>query len=241
MTDTPKSNDGKTNDAKLMHLPIADQLATDIIDGPWPVGTSTTLEDIQRRFGVSRTVAREAARYLEATGAVTIRRRVGLVAQSPETWAALNPQVIHWKLHSNQRKQELLSLTELRLAVEPAAAACATHRASLETRAKMPVLALEMRRHGEAGDLDPFHELDIEFHSTLLRNSGNELFASLAPIVETILRGRVEINMYPSRPSASALDAHDEVADAVWKGDAERARKAMHDIVDEVSTVIAAR
>ncbi|MBW3088505.1 FadR family transcriptional regulator [Bifidobacterium sp. 82T24] len=236
MTDTPKTSDGT-----LMHLPIADRLATDIIDGPWPVGSSMTLEDIQHRFGVSRTVAREAARYLEATGAVTIRRHVGLVAQDPGTWAALNPQVIHWKLHSNQRKQELLSLTELRLAVEPAAAACATHRASLETRAKMPVLALEMRRHGEAGDLEPFHELDIEFHSTLLRNSGNELFASLAPIVETILRGRVEINMYPSRPSASALDAHDEVADAVWKGDAERARKAMHDIVDEVSTVIAAR
>ncbi|PLS31339.1 transcriptional regulator [Bifidobacterium margollesii] len=236
MTDTPKPSD-----TKLMHLPIADRLATDIIDGPWAVGASMTLEDIQNRFGVSRTVAREAARYLEATNAVTIRRRVGLVAQDPATWAAMNPQVIQWKLHSNQRKQELLSLTELRLAVEPAAAACATHRAPLETRAKMPVLAMEMRRHGEAGDLDPFHELDIEFHSTLLRNSGNELFASLAPIVETILRGRVEINMYPSRPSKSALDAHDAVADAVWRGDAERARMAMHDIVDEVSTVIAAR
>ncbi|WP_240541664.1 FadR/GntR family transcriptional regulator [Bifidobacterium callimiconis] len=228
-------------DAKLMHLPIADRLALDILDGHWPVNGNITLEDVQNRFGVSRTVARDAARYLEAADAVTIRRRVGLVAQDPATWAALNPQVIQWKLHSSQRKQELMSLTELRLAIEPAAAAGAATRASLDVRAKMPVLAMEMRRHGEAGDLEPFHELDIEFHSTLLRNSGNELFASLAPIVATILRGRVEINMYPSRPSASALDAHDAVADAVWKGDAERARKGMHDIVDEVSTVIATR
>ncbi|WP_243388825.1 FadR/GntR family transcriptional regulator [Bifidobacterium simiarum] len=222
-----------------LHQPITDRLAIDIIDGGWPVGSSLTLEDIQNKFGVSRTVAREAARALESADAVTIRRRVGLVAQSPESWAALNPQVIQWKLHSTQRRQELLSLTELRLAIEPAAAEGTARRAPLDVKAKFPVLAVEMRRHGESGDLNRFHELDIEFHSLLLKSSGNELFAALAHIVATILRGRVEINMYPQRPAPEALDAHDAVADAIWKGDPARARDAMHDIVDEVSCALA--
>lgn len=41
--------------------------------------------------------------------------------------------------------------------------------------------------------------------------------------------------MYPQKPKPAALDAHDAVAEAIWKGDPDRARASMHDIVDEVA------
>ncbi|OZG62185.1 transcriptional regulator [Bifidobacterium lemurum] len=227
-----------STESSLMHLPVTDSLAIAILNGDWTPGSSKTLEAIQEEFGISRTVAREAARSLEAVNAVAIRRRVGLIAQSPDQWSALSPQVIQWKLRSDHRAQELLSLTELRLAIEPAAADGAARHASIDVKAKFPVLAMELRKHGESGDLETFHKLDIQFHSLLLRNSGNEIFAALADIVAVILRGRVEIDMYPRRPEASALDAHEAVAEAIWKGDGQAARQAMHDIVDEVETAI---
>ena len=75
----------------------------------------------------------------------------------------------------------------------------------------------------------------MEFHTLILHESGNELFAALSDTIATVLRGRVELGKYPMKPKSDALDAHDAVADAIAKGEPERARSAMLDIVDEVA------
>lgn len=224
-----------TASGELLHESITEKLAIDILDGIWPVGASLTLEAIQDRFNTSRTVAREVAKYLEAMSAVTIRRRVGLIARPINEWSALNPQVIRWKLASTHRKEQLRTLTELRLAIEPAAAAAAARRAPMEAKAMFPVMADELRHTGERGELHTFHDVDVRFHSSILLNSGNDLFASMADIIGVVLRGRVELHMYPQKPKPAALDAHDAVAEGIWRGNPDQAREAMHAIVDEVA------
>ena len=54
-----------------MHHAIARELGIEIIEGTWAAGQARTLEDLQSRFGVSRTVAREVSRQLEAMGLAT--------------------------------------------------------------------------------------------------------------------------------------------------------------------------
>ena len=44
--------------------PVVDQLGTDIVSGDMAEGTRFRLGDIEKRFGISRTVAREVARQL---------------------------------------------------------------------------------------------------------------------------------------------------------------------------------
>ena len=66
----------------------------------------------------------------------------------------------------------------------------------------------ESNEEGAAG-LTKFHDLDVEFHTLILRESGNELFAALADTIATVLRGRVELGKYPMKRSPIALDAHD--------------------------------
>ena len=61
---------------------------------------------------------------------------------------------------------------------------------------------------------------------------------SLSDTIATVLRGRVELGKYPMKPKPDALDAHDAVADAIAKGEPERARSAMLDIVDEVARAL---
>lgn len=156
--------------------------------------------EFQRRFDVSRTVAREVAKSLETDKVVTVRRCIGLVSQPVEEWDALSTQVIHWKLHSTHRKEQLRTLTELCLAIEPAAATSAARYAPIDVKSRLPLLAAELRHTGENGRPDEFHKLDIEFHSLILRNSGNEMFASLSTIITTVLSGRVELHMYPQKP-----------------------------------------
>ena len=95
----------------------------------------------------------------------------------------------------------------------------------------------EANEEGEAG-FAQFHDLDVEFHTLILHESGNELFAALSDTIATVLRGRVELGKYPMKPKPDALDAHDAVADAIAKGEPERARSAMLDIVDEVARAL---
>ena len=66
---------------ELMQDSVSQTLAIEMLDGTWQAGDSLTLEDMQSRFGISRTVAREVAKTLESLSAVWVRRRVGLVAR----------------------------------------------------------------------------------------------------------------------------------------------------------------
>ncbi len=102
---------------ELMQDSVSRTLAIEMLDGVWKAGESLTLEALQSRFGISRTVAREVAKTLESMNAVLVKRRIGLVARPFGEWQALNHQVIEWRLHSTQRERQLSSLTELRLAV----------------------------------------------------------------------------------------------------------------------------
>lgn len=137
-----------TGSPELMHRGVARELGIEIVDGAWGVGAARTLEDLQSRFGISRTVAREASRQLEAMGLVVARRRLGLVAQPMSQWNVLDPTLIEWRLRSTQREDQIYTLTQLRLAVEPAAAEGAARFASIQTRAALLATAAELRRTG---------------------------------------------------------------------------------------------
>lgn len=225
-----------TDDAK--HIAVADALAHQILEDQWQPDTSKKLEEIQSEFEISRTVAREATRLLASLDCVQFQRGTGVIALNPEHWNDLNTRVITWKLHSRYREDELRALTELRLAVEPAAAAGCAQRGSLEARTRISVLGHEMLRAVAEGRLRDFHSLDVEFHSELLAQSGNPLFADFSGLVESVLRGRVEINLYPEHPAQAALDAHKAVAQAVAAGDASAAHDAMRTIVTEVNSAL---
>lgn len=226
-------------ESPLMHHAVARDLGIEIIDGAWAVDAPRTLEDIQVRFSVSRTVAREASRQLEALGLAHTRRRLGLVAQPMTQWNVLDPTLIDWRLHSRRREEQIYSLTQLRLAVEPAAAESAARLASVHTRARLLPLASELRRTGETGDLHEFMRFDIEFHRLLLESCGNEMFAALGEHVAAVIHGRTEEGPMPAKPKPESLAGHEAVAEAVFRGEPERARAAMLEILDEVRSVFA--
>lgn len=212
----------------------ARELGVEIIEGTLPADSGMTLEDVQRRFSVSRTVAREIVRELQTLHLVSSRRRVGIVVQDRSGWNALHPTLIDWRLHSADRPRQLRDLTELRHVIEPAAAASASRLATVEVRAELPPLAAKMRELGEAGRLQEFLTLDARMHRLILTASGNELFASMGDLVEVVLSARTELSLMPQQPKPEALAAHEAVADAIWRGDADAAREAMIAITAEV-------
>lgn len=126
----------------VLHTTVLDTLGRRITSGDAPAGTPLTLESIGTEFGVSRTVAREVMRLLEGLGLVRSKRRVGIVVLGIEDWNVLDPRVIRWRLEGPGRDAQLRTLTELRHAVEPLAAAGAARHATDAEAAEAAMAAI---------------------------------------------------------------------------------------------------
>ena len=194
-----------SSDAIGLHRRMLDSIGEAIASGRYAPGHRLTLEELQREHGVSRTVARDTMRVLETMNLVTSRRRVGIVVQDASQWNVYDPQLVRWRLASERRDEQYASLTELRIAAEPVAAAGAARRASGSQRTELLRLAVELARLGEVGDLEAFLAADIAFHRLILRSSGNEMFAALDGMVSEVLTSRTRQGLMPFHPREEAL------------------------------------
>ncbi|MGW3042642.1 FadR/GntR family transcriptional regulator [Kitasatospora sp. NPDC001159] len=210
---------------------VLDELGPAIASGEIPEGAVLRGEELEERFGVSRTVVREAVRVLEGMRLVASRRRVGITVQPKSLWDVFDPMVIRWRLAGSDRSAQLRSLGSLRVAVEPAAAALAAVHATDDDRRELGSLAVELTVTARAADLATFLEHDIAFHALVLRASGNEMFAHLGDTVGAVLTGRTEYHLMPHQPEPYAVRLHREVAEAICAGDAGHAEAAMRTIV----------
>lgn len=230
--DADNAHDGGSSPA--MHERVLEAVGVAIASGKLPPGSRLTLEGLQQEYGISRTVARDTMKVLESMNLVYSRRRVGIVVQERRLWNVFDPKLVRWRLASDRREIQYSSLTELRIAVEPIAAAGAARRATATERHQLLALAADLRRLGEAGDLKGFLAADIEFHQLLLRSCGNEMFQALEGMVAEVLTSRTQQGLMPFKPRNEALQAHEDVASAVAAGDTVVAEQAMHHILNEV-------
>lgn len=65
------------------HDQVLDELGAAIANGSLPPGTVLRSEELQERFGASRTVAREVVRVLETMRLTSSKRRVGVIVRDP--------------------------------------------------------------------------------------------------------------------------------------------------------------
>jgi DNA-binding FadR family transcriptional regulator len=224
VTDPPPTSPG-------LHGTVLDQMGSLIASGAFAAGQVLRIEQLEERFGVSRSVIREAIRVLESMGLVTSRRRVGVIVTPPSGWN----RVIRWRLGADDRARLLVSLGELRRAIEPVAAGLAARHATAEQCGTLTGAVMQMAVHGRSGDLEAYLLADVLVHRTLLEASGNEMFAALVNVVAEVLAGRTHHDLMPAHPEPAAIRWHAEVAQAVQSGDAQAAERAMRDIVEEAT------
>lgn len=224
-----------------LHARVLDKLGLAVCAGDLASGSVVRIDQLQVRYGVSRSVMREAIRVLASMGLVAPRRRVGVQVLPPTRWNLYDPQVIRWRLASPARTAQLRSLSELRTAIEPEAARLAAQRAPLGGASELMGLAGKLWAAGQANDAEAFLLLDIQFHRLVLSCSGNEMFAKLNTLVEAVLTGRTQYGLMPRHPHNAALQLHVDVASAIQRGNSDEAHAAMLGIMqrafDEMSSI----
>jgi DNA-binding FadR family transcriptional regulator len=228
--------------ARGLHAHLLDSLGMALASGQYPSGTILRLDELTSKYGVSRTVAREAVRVLEALRMVRSRPKIGMIVLPPGEWNLFDPQLIRWRLAGTDRRRLLGQLSQLRGAIEPVAAGLAAVSATDEQRAELVRLAGEVREYATTQDIQRFIETDIEFHRAVFTACGNDLFVHVGEVTASVLNGRVELSLLPPVLDKAAMDWHVVVAEAIQRGDAAEAERVARCIVvqsaDEVDRLL---
>ena len=215
---------------------MLDALGKEIVTGYYDDRPFPTEAELARQHDVSRSVTREAVKMLTAKGLLTARPRKGTTVRPSSHWNLFDPDVLRWLLERKFSLVLLRQFSELRIAIEPAAAALAAAAADEAGRATIAA-GYERMVAAEAGDDDPL-EADIAFHIALLQASANPFYVQFRDVVTTALRTSIRFtNRFKGR--TASLPQHRAVLTAIEAGDADGARAGMTALIADVMALIA--
>lgn len=199
--------------------PLADQviaqLRTQITSGEWPVGSRIPTEvELVEQLGVARNTVREAVRALAHNGLLDIRQGSGTYVLATSELAG----VMHRRFADADQEQ----VTELRLALEAAAARLAATR---RTDPDLKLLDTALARREDAwrsGDVEDFIQTDAAFHQAVLAAAHNEVISALYADLGEVLRTELRLTVGPVLEEQRYV-SHDGILEAIRAGDGEKA------------------
>lgn len=208
---------------------IVQDLGIAIVTGQYDHTVFPKEIELSEKYRAARTVTREAVKMLVSKGLLSSRRRRGTIINSEENWNLLDPDVMKWLLERKFSLELLIEFTEIRLSVEPGAAALAAQRATGSERA---AIAESIRRMfaAEHGEDDPLTS-DIAFHVAVLEASGNRFYRQLREMIETSLRFSIRKTNDLKGVRLASVKDHKHVADAILAGNVEDAEVKMRRLI----------
>jgi len=217
--------------ARSNHAEVARSVGIDIIGGRYGEGARIPGDaELMATFGVSRTVLRESVKTLVAKGLLTTKAGVGTVVRGRSAWNMFDVDVLAWHLDVGIDRRFLSDLAEIRLAVEPQAAALAANR---RTDADIAELrrSMDMMRN-EPPDSTAFADGDLALHIAVANASGNPFMRSIGAVIEAALRASF-LRSAPVEPEdhATVLLWHQRIVDAIVDQDADAATAAMTAVI----------
>ena len=214
---------------------LLDVLGRAIVTGGYSQQSFPTEADLAKQHSVSRSVTREAVKMLTAKGLLSSRPKQGTIVQPTSSWNLFDTDVLRWLLERTFSVDLLRQFNQLRVAIEPEAAALAAVHADANERQAIDA-GLERMKAAENG-LDNTLDADIAFHVAVLKASKNPFFGQFQDVVTTALRSSIQFTNRIKGHSASIAD-HAAVRDAIARQKPDAARVAMRKIIGDVLDLI---
>jgi DNA-binding FadR family transcriptional regulator len=220
------------------HGKVVHELGRRIVGGSLTPGSTISLADLQAEFDVSRTVIREALRVLGAKGLVEARQRRGTLVLPRERWKVLDEDVLRWQRDTGTEKNDaelVEKLSEVRMLVEPAAAALAAERATEADVQAVEAALGQIAVAVVARDKNLLVAADVAFHRAVAAATGNDLLAGMSNILLGALAEREEVAISALGYPRYVVPRHRAVLEAIRSKDPDLARTEMTKLV-EVAT-----
>jgi GntR family transcriptional regulator, transcriptional repressor for pyruvate dehydrogenase complex len=222
-------SDAQASTPPLLRLSAAEAvfnaLRADIESGNVAVGAKLSSETmLAQRYGVSRSVVREALRSCTALGLTMTKTGKG-------TFVVSNQVAKDLVLGAYSARD----LTEARPHIEVPAAGLAAQRRTADELESLREIVAAMAAED---DPEAWVSLDSSFHAAIARASGNKVFESVVADIRGALTHQSEtLNMVADRQLASDRE-HQRILQAIEAGDAAGARTAMGEHLSAVGQAL---
>jgi DNA-binding FadR family transcriptional regulator len=219
---------GKSN-----HDQIAAILGIELLDGLYPPGSPMPTEAaLIERFRVSRTVLREVMKTLAAKGFLAPKSHVGTRVRDAACWNYFDADVLAWRLRLGLDDGFMQTLTEVRRALEPVAAALAAQRRRPEDVAFLRECLRQIGRKDHTRQ--SFAAADLDFHLVIARASGNPIIRSIASVIEAAFAASFTYSSPVDTPADHevSVNGHAAIVDAIEARDERRAAQGILNVID---------
>lgn len=203
---------------------LAQRLVGEIADAGLQPGAALLPErEMLEAYGVARGTLREALRFLEMQGVITIRTGPGggPVVNAPASSHLASIIAMMLQLEGAPFRAVL----EARATLEPGLARRAASRRTPEQQETLHDSVRRMEAH--LGDGDVFLEENERFHTTVAAAAGNAVFSMVLGSLNWIVDGTALGVEYTDVERQSVAREHRRIYQAIVAGDGERAAAAM--------------
>ncbi len=195
--------------------------------------------DLCDKLGVSRTAVREAISVLVSKGMVASKPGEGSSVQPLSSWMLLDPEVLSWLRESDMAISIIEHLVEIRLIIEPEAAALASIRGTMEQFMAMSE-ALTRMSSAESLRTPESTQGDIDFHNIILDASGNIFLSRMRDLCMVSVELIVRLTFEKVASVSASIENHLRLLDAIRARKPEQAKheakrvlcKTIHDLQD---------
>jgi DNA-binding FadR family transcriptional regulator len=195
-----------------LHGEMVEKIGVGIMSGRYQPGRLLYAEELEKEFGVSKTVVREALKVLAAKGLVDSRPKRGTIVRPRAAWSLLDSDLLEWRGRGDVDPAFLQDLAEVRFIVEPEGARLAATRRTADDLEALQSAVERMRAAGNNGAA--VIEADLAFHRALLGAAHNELLTRMEAVIEAGLRIRDQL-VHSTEPWPDSIPDHQAVVDAV--------------------------
>ena len=205
---------------------VVDILGQRIAAGDYCEGETLPIEqELADSLGVGRNALREAVKVLSGKGLISTAPRSGTKIRSRNAWNMLDRDVLYWHSDPDIATPEfLLSLLEMRLIIEPRAAALAAKRATRDDIALILAAFDDMQAH--KSDSEGRVRADIRLHTSVLAAAHNPFIGHFSHAVSAYLMAHSKIGGAADPKHMKAdLELHHELAWHIARGKSDMARQ----------------
>lgn len=223
---------------------IAQTIMSAISSGELRIGDKLPSEsEMSERFGVARTVVREAVSLLKFDGVVDAKRGVGafVADRSERTSFRISPACF-------EKRREIVKLLQLRTSVQSGAAALAAEFRSDEQFEVIESTFEELVKANQRGPekaVEKRVDAELRLYRLITEASDNSYFCDVVSMIEaniqTHLRSAFLKNTAACEFKDSVIEEHRAVVKAIAEGDAEKARIATRRRFANAATSLAER
>jgi DNA-binding FadR family transcriptional regulator len=219
-----------------LHREVAEVLCERILSGEFPEKSLLPTERaLCEEMGVSRTVVREAVKFLESRGLVRVERGRGMIVQEPQS----GPVSETLKLALRRHEHVIEHLMEVRKMLEVGMAALAAERRTEQNLEAMRECLSVMR--AKPGEPEGYVDADVQFHAEILKAAQNPVLLVLFEPVEELLRKSRKESFSGPRMVKLRTAQHEEVYERIAAGDPEGAKEAMSRHLSDTERDVARR